>query len=40
MERIDDAVSRILKIKYSMGLFQKPLKVTTNKMMLDHLKID
>ena len=26
MERIDDAVSRILKIKYSMGLFQKPLK--------------
>ena len=26
MNRIDDAVSRILNIKYSMGLFEKPLK--------------
>ena len=26
MDRIDDAVSRILNIKYSMGLFKKPLK--------------
>ncbi len=26
MDRIDDAVSRILNIKYSMGLFEKPLK--------------
>ena len=26
MSRIDDAVSRILNIKYSMGLFEKPLK--------------
>ncbi len=26
MSRIDDAVSRILNIKYSMGLFKKPLK--------------
>ena len=26
MDRIDDAVSRILNIKYSIGLFEKPLK--------------
>ena len=31
MERIDDAVSRILKIKKKLGLFDKPIKAPKNK---------